>query len=94
MNQKEQAKLTEGSTYRIISIGGRDTALETEGVFRGFASMGIDEAGVLIELNEKHGDMKGKLRIVPLHSILAIDVLDAKPDEDADDGKETHQFYT
>ena len=47
-------------------------------MFLGYESIGIDEAGLLIEMGESHGESKGKLRIVPLHAILAIDVLDVK----------------
>jgi len=91
--KKEQLQLTEESRYRIISIGGRDTALETEGVFKGFASMGIDEAGILIELGPAHKEMKGTLRIVPLHAILAIDILDVKKHDKKDDEKEPTHYY-
>ena len=93
MDKKQEMKLTEGSSYRIISIGGRDASIETEGVFRGFANLGIDEGGVLIELSDAHGDMKGKLRIVPLHAILSIDVLDAKETDMKDDLHDAQHFY-
>ena len=93
MTKKDELKLTEGSRYKVISIGGRDIALETEGVFKGFASIGIDEGGMQIELSEHHGDMQGKIRIVPLHAILAIDILDAKKDDKKDDSKDTNHYY-
>ncbi len=93
MSKKEDVKLTEGSRYRIISIGGRDIALETEGVFKGFATLGIDEGGLLMELGESHGDLQGKTRIVPLHAVLAIDILDAKEHHTKDDTKDTNHYY-
>jgi len=92
MSKKEELKLTEGSRYKVISIGGRELALETEGVFKGFASIGIDEGGLQMELGEHHGDMQGKIRIVPLHAILAIDILDAKEDK-KEDSKDTNHYY-
>lgn len=92
MNKKEDMKLTEGSKYKIISIGGRDSTIETEGVFKGFASFGIEEGGLLMELGEAHGEMQGKTRIVPLHAILAIDILDVK-EHTKDDSKEIHHYY-
>ena len=91
-NKKEEMKLTEGSRYNVISIGGRDSALETEGVFKGFASIGIDEGGLILELDESRGEMKGKLRIIPLHAILAIDILDAKEDEKEDEKGPSHYY--
>jgi hypothetical protein len=93
MNKKKEFKLTEGSRYRIISIGGRDATLETEGVFKGFASLGIEEAGLEMELSKTHGEMQGKIRIVPLHAILAIDVLDIIEHEKKDDVKDMNHYY-
>jgi hypothetical protein len=75
MNEEKKMELTEGSEYKILSLGGRDTMIETEGVFKGFINIGVDETGLLMELNNKHGDMAGKTRIVPLHVLLAIDIL-------------------
>ena len=93
MSKKEEVKLTEESRYRIISIGGRDIALETEGVFKGFATLGIDEGGLLMELGESHGDLQGKTRIVPLHAILAIDILDVKEHDKKEDTKDPNHYY-
>jgi len=93
MTKKDELKLTEDSWYKIISIGGKDRSLETEGRFKGFATIGIDEAGLQIELGQQHGEMQGKIRIVPLHAILAIDILDAKEDEKKEDLKDTNHYY-
>lgn len=87
MNNKKKMELTEGSEYKITSLGGRDTVLETEGIFKGFISIGVDETGLLIELNASHGDRAGEIRIVPLHVILLIDILRAKEDEKTEDDK-------
>jgi len=92
MNKKLERELTEGSEYKIISLGGRDSALETEGTFKGFMSIGVDEVGLLMELSDKHGKMAGKIRIVPLHVILAIDVLESKPYMKKDSDKETSHY--
>lgn len=87
MEKEDKVELTEGSVYKITSLGGRDTMLETEGVFKGFINVGVDETGLLMELNHKHGEMAGKLRIVPLHVILLIDLMDVKENEKKDDFK-------
>ena len=87
MISDKKMELTEGSTYKISSIGARDKVLETEGVFKGFISIGVDETGLLMELSKNHGNMEGKIRIVPLHVILLIDVLDAKENQSKDDNK-------
>jgi len=92
MSKKLEMELTEGSQYKIFSLGGKDSMLETEGTFKGFISVGVDEIGLLMELSEKHGEMTGKTRIVPLHVILAIDVLEAKPNQKKDFDKETSHY--
>jgi hypothetical protein len=92
MSKKAEMEITIGSEYKIISLGGKDNVLESEGIFEGYATVGMDEIGLLMRLNEKHGGMNGKIRIIPLHVILAIDVLDAKPDVGIDDDKEMSHY--
>ena len=92
MSKKSEMTVTVGSEYRIMSLGGKDHVLESEGIFEGYATVGMDEIGLLIKLNEKHDGMSGKIRIIPLHVILAIDILDAKPDDGKDDDKEMPHY--
>jgi hypothetical protein len=87
MIKNKKMELTEGSEYKVTSLGTRDSVLETEGVFKGFISIGVDETGLLMELNKSHGDLAGKIRIIPLHVILLIDILSAKDDEKREDYK-------
>jgi hypothetical protein len=87
MKDEKKMELTEGSIYKVTSLGSRDAVLETEGAFKGFISIGVDETGLLMELSENHGALAGKIRIVPLHVILLIDVLTAKENEKKDDEK-------
>ncbi len=86
-NEKYKLELTEGSIYKITTIGGRDKLIETEGTFKGFISIGVDETGLLIELSKHHGNMAGKIRIIPLHVILLIDVVAAKENNKKEDYK-------
>ena len=94
MNKKEEFKLVEESHYKITSIGARDNALETEGIFKGYANIGIEEAGLLMELGDTHGPDKGRLRIVPLHAILAIDLYDHKNSIKEEEKKDTNLYYS
>lgn len=87
MNKENKKELTEGSEYKILSLGARDNMLETEGIFKGFINIGVDETGLLMELNHKHGEMAGKTRIVPLHVLLAIDILKIEENEKKDDDR-------
>jgi len=86
-DEKKKVELTEDSVYKITSLGSREQAIETEGIFKGFISIGVDETGILMQLNESHGALAGKQRIIPLHVLLLIDVLDAKENEKKDDYK-------
>ena len=92
MNDEDKMELTEGSEYKITSLGGRDVLLETRGTFKGFINIGVDETGLIMELNPSHNDMAGKIRIVPLHVILLIDVLEVKENEKKDDGREMSHY--
>lgn len=94
MSKTEELKLVEESHYKITSIGARDTALETEGIFKGYANIGIEEAGLLMELGETHGADKGKLRIVPLHAILSIDIYDHKDFAKEEEKKDLDHYYS
>jgi len=87
MKEESKLELTEGSVYKITSLGSRESTIETEGVFKGFISIGVEETGVLMELSDRHGSLCGKNRIVPLPVILLIDVLDAKENDKKDDYK-------
>lgn len=93
MDKKEDWKLIEGSRYKIISIGGRDCSLETEGIFKGYATIGIEEAGLVMELRSEKEARAEKLRIIPLHAILAIDILDIKQREGKDEDREPSSHY-
>ena len=87
MEKEEKMELTEGSVYKITSLGSRDMFIETEGTFKGFISIGVDETGLLMELGPHHDAMTGKIRIVPLHVILLIDIVDAKENQKKEDFK-------
>ena len=87
MNKEDKMEITVGSVYKITSLGARENVIETEGTFKGFISIGVDETGLLMELSSTHGEMTGRIRIVPLHVILLIDILDAKENEEKEDDK-------
>jgi len=63
MNEKPEVELTEGSQYKIFSLGGRDNMLETVGTFKGFTSLGVDEPGLLMELNGNMEKWLGRLEL-------------------------------
>ena len=58
----------------------REKPKVTKGIFRGYATIGTDDA-IVIELDDSHQEMKGKLRLIPLHVVLAVDVMEQVPGE-------------
>jgi hypothetical protein len=79
--EKYPSKLTKGSTYRIISRGGKDEQFTSIGEFMGYVQFGQD-SGVCIKLRSEDKDLDGVLRIIPSMSVYIIDVLDYKHEED------------
>lgn len=75
--KEETFALTVGSQYRIRSIESRNESLVTSGIFRGYATI-AQETGIALEMDESHGEDGGKVRIIPLHAILSVDILSAK----------------
>lgn len=84
----EDFALTKGSRYRLTSVGSRDRPLTTSGTFRGYTSVGSDDA-VVMELDESHGEKAGRIRVLPLPAILSIDVLEAVQEERPEARRET-----
>ena len=83
-----QVQLTLGSRYRIRSLASREAILETVGIFRGVVGVGSIDA---IAMEVAEGDMKGKLRVIPTHMVVAIDILEAaRKEEEAKDDVTMH----
>jgi hypothetical protein len=61
---------------RVRSAGPDEQAIESPGVFRGLVSIGGDNA-LAIELESSDRDENGRIRLVPVSALLAIDILEA-----------------
>lgn len=83
--------LTPGSQYRVKSLESRDHPMETVGIFKGYAALAHDTV-VVMELDKPHGDDKGRLRLIPSHMILSIDVLKAEKEKEEKEA-ETNAVY-
>ena len=80
--KKPLLALTPGSRVRVRSAGPDETAIDSTGLFRGLVSIGGDNT-LAIELEGGNGEEKGRVRLVPVPAVLAIDVLEAaKPEEE------------
>jgi len=78
---KEAIVLSVGSKYRIKSLEARDKPLVTSGIFLGYTAIGHDE-GMCIELDALHEDKVGKVRVIPTHAIVSIDIIEAAGKEE------------
>lgn len=82
--------LTLGSKYHVRSLASREAVLETKGTFRGFVSVGSID-GLAMELDETHAALAGKVRVIPSHMVLSIDIVEAaKSDEEKPDDVTMH----
>jgi hypothetical protein len=73
--------LTPGSRVRVRSAGPNDEAIVSLGIFRGLVSIGGDNA-LAIELESSDREEQGRVRLVPLSALLAIDILEAAKAEE------------
>ena len=74
--------LTPGSKVKVRSAGTENEAIVSTGTFRGLVSVGGDNV-LAIELDGSGGEEKGRIRIVPVPAILAVDIIEAaKADEE------------
>jgi hypothetical protein len=91
---KENAKfqLTVGSKYKIRSLESRDHPLISQGTFKGYTAFGHDDA-ICMELDESHKESKGRIRVIPGHMVIAIDVLSAVEDKASDDKEAEASTY-
>jgi hypothetical protein len=92
MKDNAKFQLTVGSKYRIRSLESRDNPLVSQGVFKGYTAFGHDDA-ICIELDEFHKEDSGKIRVIPAHMVIALDVLTAAEDKDLKEKDEEVSIY-
>ncbi|MDD1747482.1 MAG: hypothetical protein LUQ16_06950 [Methanomassiliicoccales archaeon] len=89
---EEVIGLTKGSRYRIISKGSGDTPMTTVGVFKGYTAFGHDSALSMQLDPEKEGE-QGLVRLVPCLTVLAIDIINFKPEEKVEEKEEVKIYF-
>ena len=93
MPKKDEAIiLTPGSLYKIKSLEARDKPMETFGTFKGYAAIAHDTA-IVMELDKSHGEDKGKLRLIPSHMIICIDVLKAEKEKEEKEAESNAVYF-
>ena len=73
--------LTPGSRVKVRSAGPDDEAIVSLGIFRGLVSIGGDNA-LAIELESSDREEQGRVRLVPISALLAVDILEAAKAEE------------
>ncbi|MDI6887346.1 MAG: hypothetical protein QMC98_01730 [Candidatus Thermoplasmatota archaeon] len=87
---EEKIKLIPGSKYIVTSLESRDKPLVTTGIFKNYMMLGEADA-ICMELDSSHKELAGKLRIIPVHMIIAIDIV--KPAKEAKKKEEGVERY-
>lgn len=80
-----------GSKYRILSKGGDDKPLISTGEFRGYAAF-ANETALCLKLDPSDGK-EGRMRFIPYHAILAIDVVTMATPEAKRESEEARVYY-
>jgi hypothetical protein len=80
-------ELKAGSKYQITSLGSKEAPIVSTGKFVGYAAMGNSDA-LCIELDKSHKKLAGKLRLIPSHMIMTLDIISevkdkGKPEKDS-----------
>lgn len=86
--EEKRIQLTVGSEYKITSMESRDKPLVTQGIFKGYTMMG-DIDSLCMEMGASHKDGAGKIRVIPSHMIISIDIVSVAKEEK----KKTESIY-
>ena len=82
-----------GSKYRIMSQGGDDKPIVSNGEFRGYAAF-AQETALCLKLDQSHGEEEGRMRFIPYHAILTIDVITmATQEAKKKENEESRTYY-
>lgn len=92
MKENAVFQMTVGSKYRVRSLESRDKPLISQGIFKGYTAFGHNDA-VVMELDESHGEGQGRIRVIPAHMVVAIDVLSTVEGKDIREKEEDTSRY-
>ena len=92
MKENAKFRMTVGSKYIIRSLESRDRPLISQGTFWGYTAFGSEDA-ICVELDDSHKDDAGRIRIIPAHMVIALDVLSAAEDKESKDKEDEASTY-
>jgi hypothetical protein len=84
--------ITIGSRYRIVSTGGDDKPIISMGEFRGYAAF-ANETALVLRLDGSNGQEAGRIRFLPYHAIIVIDVLELAPKKIQEEKDDNRVYY-
>ncbi|MBI0584511.1 MAG: hypothetical protein ISF22_09840 [Methanomassiliicoccus sp.] len=84
--------ITIGSKYSIVSTGNEDRPLVSTGEFRGYAAF-ANETALVLKLDGDGGQEEGRIRFIPYHAILAIDVIELAPKKVQEQKDDNRVYY-
>ena len=84
---EETVQFTEESLCMVHSLGDRNNMIASRGIFKGYTRFGSGEA-LAIELDDSYGELAGKIRLIPSHVILSLDLLEIADEKETE--KESH----
>jgi len=87
---KNENLLVKGAHLRVVSAGTEDEPVETVGELLAFTPMGYSGVEGLV----MQPDKEGKKRIVPLPSVLYIEIVKEAPESKEPVEESTAPFYT
>ena len=90
MNKVET--LVPGSKCVVYAATSHEEVAKSSGTFQGFVPVG-EESSLCIVLDERHGEMAGKIRLIPTNMIVAIDVIEMAHVEDNRETNEDTHYY-
>lgn len=89
-NEDEQFVI-KGSKYRVVSKNGDGAPIVSVGEFRGYAAF-ASELAIVLKLDTSDGS-EGRLRFIPYHAILTIDVIHMASQQAKEKSKECQVYY-
>lgn len=89
-NDNEQFVI-KGSKYRVASKNGDGAPIISTGEFRGYAAF-ASELAIVLKLDTADGS-EGRLRFIPYHAILTIDIINMAPQQATEERKECQVYY-
>ncbi len=85
--------LVPGSKCVVYLATSNDEIVKCSGKFDGFVPVGEDSSMCII-LDESHGELAGKVRLIPTNMIAAIDIIEMAKEEEDEKKYEDNHYYS